>query len=210
MSRRRLLGRRGFTLVEAVVCSLIVAIALTAALRTVAASRMAESRTAEHSRAVALASDLMAEILSKFYEDPDGGLIVFGPELLEFARSQFDDVDDYDGLSESTPVLSDGTPIDGATGWRRKVKVTWVALGNPASVSSSETGCKKIVVSVFHNSAWVYELTALQSKHALNMPGRDNAVVSLSGSTSGNGGTLTDIVGNITGALGGLLGGATR
>jgi type II secretory pathway pseudopilin PulG len=62
--------------------------------------------------AASLARDLMDEILGKGFDDPDaaGG---FGLEETE-PRSNFDDVDDYDGWSKNPPQDISGTDYDGA------------------------------------------------------------------------------------------------
>ena len=59
-------------------------------------------------RAVRLGNDLLEEIVSRDYRDPDGGT-TFGPESDEMARANFDDVDDYNGYSESAGQLTDST-----------------------------------------------------------------------------------------------------
>ena len=148
--RRRLRSpsaRSAFSMAEVVASVLVVSLMMAAAMQTVAASRVAQYRLADRSRGQMLADDLMTEILQKVYKDP-GAAPVFGPETGELLRTQFNDVDDYSNWNESPPQNPDGTPMAGFTGWSRSVAVTWVGAADPTVTSSSETGAKRITVTV--------------------------------------------------------------
>ena len=84
----------GVTLVELIISMVIISIALTGVL-------MVMNQTVRHSadpviqhQAVAIAESYLEEILVQAYENPTGGYS--GTD-----RSKFDDVDDYDGLSDT-------------------------------------------------------------------------------------------------------------
>src|SRR6185312_1413646 len=103
---------------------------LVAAFGAVTAS--AKSRIAQQESAfgLSLGRQLLAEIMQTRYQD----LInpVFGSESGENSRSQYDDVDDYDGYKENSGLTyADGTSITGASGWKRKVWVDWVTIADP-------------------------------------------------------------------------------
>jgi type II secretory pathway pseudopilin PulG len=146
---RRTLHRRGFTLVEATVSTFIVGVVLVAALRTVDGVALTRRTVARRCQGPALARQLMTEILGTYYQDP-GGTGVFGPENGESGsnRTAFDDVDDYNGWSESPPQAIDGTWMADYPGWSRSVSVNWVDPNNPANTSSAESGLKRITVTV--------------------------------------------------------------
>lgn len=55
--------------------------------------------------ALALARQLMEEVASKPYADPDDGNILLGPEAGETSRELFDNVDDYHGYADATRTL---------------------------------------------------------------------------------------------------------
>jgi type II secretory pathway pseudopilin PulG len=138
---------RGFTIVEAVVATVIVAIMLVAALSAVGASRSVQRQTYQAERGRLLAQQLLAEVVQRNYQDANEP-VLFGPEADESAasRADFDDVDDYDGWSASPPEGPDGTPLTDAAGWARIVTVQWIDPLNPGQVEAAESNAKRIEV----------------------------------------------------------------
>jgi MSHA pilin protein MshD len=111
-----------------------------------------------------LADGLIWEIMTKDYQDPSLPTLVLGPELGETSRSQYDDVDDYNGLVESPPQNKDGTTIPNLTNWTRSVLVEWVDPNNVTGAASlTETGCKRITVTVKFRSATLATATAVRT-----------------------------------------------
>lgn len=158
--------RAAYTLLEVVISSAIISVMLVAALQAVAASRMSMRRLGDHSRGALLAQDLMTEILEQSYCDDAYGLGSFGVNPTEAApgdRSLYDDVDDYDDWVASPPEYKDGTPIPGTTDFERRVRVDWVQPANLLQTSGSETGIKRIVVTVSLNGEVVARLTAIRT-----------------------------------------------
>lgn len=153
-----------FTIVEAMVSTIIVGVMFVAALNTVGASRLTQHKASLLRRGPLLAEPLMSEILRQSYKDPDGTPI-FGRESNESAtpRTGWDDVDDYEGLSESPPVAKDGTALTNSTGWQRTVEVDWVNAANPAEVTTVESGVKRIVVTVTYNGLTQASLATLKT-----------------------------------------------
>jgi type II secretory pathway pseudopilin PulG len=143
----------GFTLVEAAISTIVVALMLVAALNTVGASRITQHKAALVSRGRMFAESLMAEVLQQSYQEP-GETYVFGREAgeSETSRTAYDDVDDYHGWFESPPVAKDGTALPNSADWSRTVTVAWVDPLDPQQVSGTETGAKRItVVAAFRN-----------------------------------------------------------
>lgn len=134
----------------------IVGLLLATSLEVVGASKIGQFRLTERARGNELAKALMAEITTLAYADPN----TEGGET----RATYDDVDDYNGLSESPPTFKDGTamtvPQPGT--WQRTVTVTWV---DPLTLATSatESGVKKIVVTVLHNGRPVGTQTAIRT-----------------------------------------------
>jgi type II secretory pathway pseudopilin PulG len=146
-------GGGGFTLVEAVLSTVVVAVMLVAALNTVGASRLTQHKAALVSQGRMFAEALLAEILQQSYQEP-GTTGTFGREAgeLDTSRAAYDDVDDYHGWTELTLVAKDGTTLSNATNWKRTVTVEWVNPLDPTQVSGTETGAKRItVVAAFRN-----------------------------------------------------------
>lgn len=146
-------SHRAFTLMEAVISTVIVAVMLVTALNVVGASKITQHKAALVSRGRMSAESLMSEILQQSYQEP-GATYVFGRESGESdtSRTAYDDVDDYQGWTESPPVAKDGTALPNSANWRRTVTVAWVDPLNPKQVSGTETGAKRITVVALFRS----------------------------------------------------------
>lgn len=155
-------SRTAFTILEATLSILIVSVMLCAAMSLVSAYGRTRSSRQDLSRAMLLAQQLMSEIIQCSYSDPTTGSTTFGPESGE-TRANYDDVDDYNGLSESPPVTRSGTAIPGFTGWSRSVQVSYVDPATPTTVISTDKGVKRIVVTIKSPTGKVQTLTALRS-----------------------------------------------
>jgi prepilin-type N-terminal cleavage/methylation domain-containing protein len=153
---------RGFTLVESLICVVIVGVMLVAALRAVGASNSSQLRTANRAVGSMLAQALMDEIMLQAYENSTSP--TFGPESGESARANFNDVDDYNNWNESPPKNLDATTMSNMTGWSRSVAVAWVSSSNPNQPSSTETGVKRMVVTVKRNNVTCGVRTALRTR----------------------------------------------
>lgn len=152
--------RRGLTLVEVMFSIVVMSTMLLAALGSVGA--VAKSRTGQKEtvQGLALARQLLSEIVQTRYKD----LVTptFGIEAGE-VRATYDDVDDYNGLTETSARYANGTIVAGGTGWKRAVTVAWVNPANPANASGSESGLKKITVTVTSPGGRVTTVSALRS-----------------------------------------------
>ena len=155
MSRTRSIftAAAGFTLVEALVATLIVGVMLTAVLTALGASKVSRAITADRAVGQQLAEDLLAEILQQSYQDPVNP-DVFGLEPGKSAtnRATWTDVDDYNGLSESPPQTKSGTVLTAFPGWSRSVVVQWIDPATLNPTASANTGIKQITVTVTHGS----------------------------------------------------------
>ena len=156
--------RPAFTIVEATISTVIVAVMLVAALNTVGVSRSTQHRVAMMGRGQLLAEDLMAEILRQRYQEPEQ-TGTFGRETGELAtvRSAYDDVDDYDGWSAGPPKAKDGTTLTNSTGWKRTVAVARVDPQNPSQTAATETGAKRITVTAFYRDVPQATLVAVKT-----------------------------------------------
>jgi MSHA pilin protein MshD len=161
--------RRGFTLVEATIALLVVSVMMVAAMSV--AGQSARSRTVqqEQVRGEALARQLLSEIMQMPYQQAGATTTVLGPETGE-TRSTYNDVDDFNGWSESPPQYASGTAIPGFTGWKRTAKVEWLSVTGTTlpivTVSLIETGLKRITVTVTALSGKVTTLVGLRSKYS--------------------------------------------
>ena len=156
--------RPGFSLIEAVISTLIVAILMVASLTVLGASRAGQLKIADRARGEQLAIELMNEVLQgdymELYYPP-----LFGPEGVEIGagRMYFDDIDDYAAWTESPPQTRGGVPLPDFTGWTRSVAVEWVNPNNLTQASTTATDVKRITVTVLHGDARVARVVALRS-----------------------------------------------
>ena len=106
--------RAGFSLIEVVICTLLVGLILVASMKSFGAVLRHRQFSTDRDRAILLAEDLTAEILENGYSDPDEPP-VFGPEGTEAGgtRSAFDDVDDFNNWDATPPQQRDGTVMTG-------------------------------------------------------------------------------------------------
>lgn len=147
----------------------IVGIMLTAAMTVAGQAARTRQAQQEAQRGEGLARQLLTEIETKLYQQPNAVTLLLGPELLE-TRATYNDVDDYNGWSESPPAYANGSAIPGFTGWTRAVKVEWVTtngLLQPGTFSTSltETGLKRITVTVTSPSGKVTSIAELRGKY---------------------------------------------
>ena len=158
-------SQRGFSIIEASFCIVIVAVMFAAVMTTVAAARMVRYTTDGRSRGSTLAHDLMAEILQAAYEEPDGPAAL-GRDASESSgdRADFDDVDDYDDWTATPPELKNGTPLSLPDGWSRAVEVRWIVANNFTLTSGTETDVKRIIVTVKHNNVTMAQVTAIRTR----------------------------------------------
>jgi Tfp pilus assembly protein PilV len=156
--------RCGFSILEAMMCIVLVSVAMTAAMSVAGAARLVRVRGADRVNARLLAHDLLAEIMAMPYADPDTPAVALGREPSETAgdRATFDDVDDYRDYEESTLRTRDGSVVAAGAGFRRETEVDWVTAANPEQVSAAETGLKRIIVRITRDDAEVARATALR------------------------------------------------
>ncbi len=146
-------NNRGVTLVEIVVSIVVLGIAIPPLIGLFSEIARATPDDTYQRAALSYAESLMEEIRSKNYEDPDEATGSFGTE--EVARTAYDDVDDYDGLSNSLPRHVDGSILADYGGFTRSATVNNVTATNLDSIApqpDGSTNFKRIRVTV----AWAH------------------------------------------------------
>jgi Tfp pilus assembly protein PilV len=178
VNRVRPILRRGFSLAETFVSVLLVGVCLAASMQTVGAVLRQRSSTNDDTVAALLAQQLLSEVLSQSYEEPDDA-VAFGAEGEEAGREDFDDVDDYNAWTETPPTDRQGTALDGLTGWSREVLVEQVPASDPLvaavrvgstdvglglrTANATDSGVKRITVTVKQNGTVVSALVGLRT-----------------------------------------------
>lgn len=155
---------RALSLVEVVISIAIVGGLLAASLSGVGGLARARAIADERDTAALLAQELLAEINSRLYADPDTAARVFGPEpgeAIGASRALFDDVDDYNGLVESSVVRRAG--VDAVhPGWSRRVEVAWAPIYSPDQDFGGDTGLKRVTVIVMKGTKPVLTVSGLR------------------------------------------------
>jgi len=156
-------GRRsiGISLIETVLSLLIIGGAFVASLNTISGARASQAIAAQQRLGLVLAEDLMAEILSQPYKESTLLGFEFGENTGD--RSAFDDIDDYDNWSSTPPTDVNGDAIEGADRYTREVQVNYVKLWSPTTVSYSDEGMLRIIVTVTRGGKEVAKLTSYRS-----------------------------------------------
>jgi Tfp pilus assembly protein PilV len=156
--------RRGTSLVEVAMASLLVSVLLIGALNTVGARLRHQSALTDRHRACLLAEQLLSEVLQHRYQDPDE-TPVFGPEASESAgsRADFDDIDDFHTWDATPPQATDGTPLANSAGWRRTITVEYVSASDVTTTAASDEGLKRITVEVYKDGQLICSRVALRS-----------------------------------------------
>lgn len=159
-------ARRGITMMEAAIGSLLVGGVLASTLNLVGPTVQSTQRAGDRLTAAVLATDMLDEICAMAFVDPqqDNGSIGPNPGESNGARNLFDDVDDYHGWT-STPQTRAGAPLEGvADGWEVRVSVNHVLASNPGANSLTQTGVKRITVRVYRHGVLLAERQALRTR----------------------------------------------
>src|SRR5688572_6612722 len=112
----RFRARRGFTLIETGLASVIVGVALVATFRLFAACTQQNADSSRMTTAMMLAENVHEAMIGLLFNDPGTGAATFGPENGETLTS-YDDVDDFNG-ELGGPGLTINPPVDS---WRNGV-----------------------------------------------------------------------------------------
>ena len=165
--------RRGLSLPEVMISALLVGVVLVASMKTVGAVFRTRRVNAQLGDGKLLAEQLMSEILQARYEDPEETAVPLGdpsdPLGIESGetnttRADFDDVDDYGGWNRNGPTAKDGTALAGYELFQRTVTIQRVVPDTLQPDPNTETGLKRIEVSVIEPSGGNIKVRALRCR----------------------------------------------
>jgi MSHA pilin protein MshD len=196
--------RRGLSLPEVLISTVLVGVMLVAAMKTVGAVFRTRQVNAQLGDGEALAQQLMTEILQAKYEDPEETSAPIGDpsnplgiESGETAatRADFDDVDDFEAWNGEPPVDRGGTPLAGYELFKRRVNVYRVDPDTLQSNPNIETGLKLIKVTAIEPSGRQIVLWTLRSRFGAveQSPTVDTTFVTWLGGTLRSGGNPTAV-----------------
>jgi len=150
-------NEQGMTLLEVILMIVVLSVGLTGVLVYFIQGVKNSSNSQISTVAAVLAQDLMEEIKSKCWDEtstttsPCGGTVTpstIGADGGE-TRATYDDVDDYNGLSDSPPEDSQGNSMPAAfNDYTRSVSVCYVASSDLNTCTGGTSNYKKITVTV--------------------------------------------------------------
>ncbi len=145
------LARGGFTLVESLIASVVLATAVVGIAGTLAASYQQSRDQVSSAEATQLARQLMEEISAKPFEVPTGTADTAGFASGNINRATFDDVSDYHGFTDqstSIKTLGGATQSFGAAGpYTRSVTVTSGAVPSGHTAPAGDFKLAKVSVT---------------------------------------------------------------
>lgn len=159
-------SRRGISMMEVSLGTLLVGGVLATTIELIGPTVRSSVLAGDRQLAVAVADELLDEIATMPFGEPDGDTGVLGTDAGETstARAQFDDVDDYNGYTARVTDRG-GTQLAGFdASWRCVVEVRHVEVFNPRSTSLSLTGAKRVTVSVYRSGILLAERSIIRTR----------------------------------------------
>jgi prepilin-type N-terminal cleavage/methylation domain-containing protein len=147
--------RRGFTLLETALATVIVGVGVLATMQVMAAGTMSNDAAYGMSNGVQLAHNIRELSLGLPFAD-DVYPSHWGLEVGETAMTA-DDLDDLDGAVFSPPINARRQVVPNMTGWSQKVRVDSVDPSLvTAAVPSGSTAVSRVTVTIYQNGKQVY------------------------------------------------------
>ncbi|HLL89424.1 MAG TPA: prepilin-type N-terminal cleavage/methylation domain-containing protein [Tepidisphaeraceae bacterium] len=131
--------RRGFTLIEAALTTVIIGVGVVGMLELLAKGTIVNGEGSEMTTGLNLAKNVREFSMHLNYRDPDSGVgypYSWGLDAGESATvlTSWDDVDDMTGRTFNPPIDGGGTAMTDYAGWQQKVTVQTV---DPSNISSA-------------------------------------------------------------------------
>ena len=154
-------SRRGFTLIDAAMVTVIIGVGVVGMLELLAAGTMSNTKGTELTTAINLANNVREISLGLQFVDPEQPTTW---STKETTVGGYDDVKDLDGCTFSPPLDVRKLPITAYVNWKQKVRVDTVdpnnvklALGtkDPREVTA------RVTVTIEHAGADVYTMSWL-------------------------------------------------
>jgi hypothetical protein len=173
-SRRRSRGRRGFTLIESAIVTVITGFGVMGMLQLLAAGSLANAEGTELTTAINLAHNVREMCLGMpFYDpqDPHTGKVhpitgVMDPKLWDTKEpsvKEYDNVLDLDDCEFSPPLDVRRDPINNYADWKQVVRIETVARDYLASVRPDTTlePTVRMTVTIQRHGHDVYKTSSL-------------------------------------------------
>jgi hypothetical protein len=152
----------------------VLAVAVPTILTPFAAGMQNDADDAQQAVATTLAAEMMDEVLSKPFSDPEGASMV-GPEKGEQGRPEFDNIDDYDDYAEAAGKIADAfgqvMSEPEAEGLSRLVETDYIYVNG--QLTSEDPSFVRVTVTVLDGKEPVASLVRLcyDLPEAASVPG---------------------------------------
>ena len=153
MRRCRPDNQSGVTLIELIVAMVVISIALGGVLLVLNYTTLHSADPVLRHQAIAIAEAYMEEVTLKNYSDPDADG--------EGSRALYDDVDDYNGLSDTGARDQNGNAISGLENYLVSVSV----VGQNYGPTGNEVPGLKIDVTVTNPAGEAFILTGYRAQY---------------------------------------------
>jgi prepilin-type N-terminal cleavage/methylation domain-containing protein len=180
-SRRPADGRRGFTLIEAAMVTVIIGVGVVAMLQLLAAGTVSNSEGTELTTAINLANNIREMSLGLAYYDPTDMAKtppVYNWDTKEATVKDYDNIMDLDGATDtwndpkdsaagyqkfSPPLDVRRDPITTYKDWAQWVKVETVSANSVATVlpHDATSPTARVTVKIMRNGTEVYRMSWL-------------------------------------------------
>lgn len=162
MSTLKNINRKAFSLIEVLVATMLVGIAVAALMFSTASYTQANGYGIDISTAEFLIQEIKEMSFSLSVVDPQNGDATFGPEADETTTAGYDDLDDFDGAELSPPIDMTGTELADFSSFTQKITVENVSHADLNTVVADHaSSIVKITVTVTKNgkeissSSWI-------------------------------------------------------
>ena len=153
--RRRRARRRGFTLIEAALVTIVIGTGVLGLIELLAAGTMSNDAGNEQTTAINLASNVREISTGLAFSDP-----TFPTQwnTKESTVAAYDDIKDLDGCTFQPPLDAGRLPISNMANWAQAVKVETVAEDTLTSTRPNDptAPAAKVTVRILHNGKEVY------------------------------------------------------
>ncbi len=149
-AQRSYSGRGGFTLIEALIASIIVGLGITALLMASKSGTQVNAGAREITHAVNLGQEVREWTLKLPFADPETPDNPPGPDGAEDPQTFVDDLDDLASVTYSPPRDASGQAISDMTGWSQQITLSWRAptnISQTVSDGASEIIYVEVVIS---------------------------------------------------------------
>lgn len=156
-------NRSAFTLVEIMIATLIIGIAIASIVASNTAFTKANSAGITISQAQFLIEQIRELTATLDVIDPDTGTTTFGAE--EGSLGAYDDLDDFDGASFNPPIDIDRTQITDLSQYTQQITVENVSLADLQTVvSDHSTDMVRVTVTISANGTQVSSASWIRAR----------------------------------------------